>query len=50
MRKEGERLVTEPAKPASLLAVLATLTPLDEEFSPIDELDLESVELRCATS
>jgi antitoxin VapB len=45
MRKEGERLVIEPAKPASLLAVLATLAPLDEEFPPIDELDLDPVEL-----
>ena len=45
MRKEGERLVIEPAKPLSLLAVLATLTPLDEEFPPIDELDLDPVEL-----
>ena len=45
MREEGERLVIEPAKPASLLAVLATLEPLDEEFPPIDELDLDPVEL-----
>ena len=45
MRKEGERLVIESAKPASLLEVLATLTPLDEQFPPIDQLDLEPVEL-----
>ena len=32
MRKEGERLIIEPASPKSLLAVLATLAPLDEGF------------------
>jgi antitoxin VapB len=45
MRKEGERLIIEPAKPKSLLALLATLEPLDEEFPPIRELDLDPVEL-----
>ena len=45
MRKEGERLVIEPAKPVSLLAVLATLAPLDEEFPPIAKLDPDPVEL-----
>jgi len=45
MRKEGERLVIEPAAPQSLLALLATLKPLDEDFPPIDELPLEPVDL-----
>ncbi len=45
LRKEGERLILEPAQPKSLLAVLATLAPLDEEFPPIQELDLDPVEL-----
>jgi antitoxin VapB len=45
MRKEGERLVIEPAAPQSLLALLATLKPLDEDFPPIDELPLEPVNL-----
>ena len=45
MRKEGDRLIIEPARPTSLLAVLATLAPLDEEFPPIPELPLEPVEL-----
>jgi antitoxin VapB len=45
MRKEGERLIIEPAPPKSLLAVLATLAPLDEEFPPIRELPLDPVEL-----
>jgi len=45
MRKEGDRLVIEPAPPRSLLAVLATLEPLDESFPPVEELPLEPVEL-----
>jgi hypothetical protein len=48
MRKEGERLIIEPAKPESLLAVLATLEPLDEELPPVPELDLDPVDLGCA--
>jgi len=38
MRKEGDRLIIEPTPPKSLLAVLATLQPLDEEFPPIPDL------------
>ena len=45
MRKEGDRLIIEPAPPKSLLAVLATLTPLDEDFPPIPELALDPIEL-----
>jgi antitoxin VapB len=45
MRKEGERLIIEPVPPKSLLAVLATLRPLDEEFPPIPELSTDPVEL-----
>ena len=45
MRKDGERLIIEPAPPKSLLAVLATLAPLDEDFPPIPELALDPVEL-----
>ena len=37
MRKEGEKLIVEPVAPKSLLAVLATLTPLDEEFPEIPD-------------
>jgi hypothetical protein len=37
MRKEGSRLIIEPAPPKSLLAVLAMLAPLDEEFPPIPD-------------
>lgn len=45
MRKEGDRLTLEPAPPRSLLAVLATLTTLDEDFPAIDELSTDPVEL-----
>jgi antitoxin VapB len=45
IRKEGDRLVIEPAPPRSLLAVLATLEPIDEEFPAIDELPHRPVDL-----
>ena len=45
MRKEGGRLIIEPAPPKSLLAVLGTLEPLDENFPPIQELPVDPVEL-----
>ena len=45
MRKEGERLVIEPAAPQSLLALLATLTPIDEDFPPIPDQAPEPVDL-----
>jgi antitoxin VapB len=43
MRKDGERLIIEPAPPKSLLAVLATLSPLEDDFPPISELALDPV-------
>ena len=45
MRKEGGKLVIEPAPPKSLLALLATLSPLDDEFPPIPDPVPEPVEL-----
>lgn len=45
LRKEGERLIIEPAPPRSLLALLATLEPIDEVFPPIPELPADSVDL-----
>jgi antitoxin VapB len=45
MRKEGDRLIIEPAPPKSLLAVLASLTPLQEDFPPIGDLAPEPVDL-----
>jgi antitoxin VapB len=37
MRKEGEKLIIEPALPQSLLQLLATLKPIDEDFPPIGD-------------
>lgn len=37
MHKEGDRLIIEPAPPRSLLGLLATLAPLEEEFPPISD-------------
>lgn len=45
MRKEGERLIIEPIPPQSLLALLATLDPIEEDFGPIDDLPAEPVNL-----
>lgn len=41
IHKEGQRLIIEPAPPKSLLAVLATLPTLDEEFPAIEDLPAE---------
>ena len=45
MAKEGERLIIEPAPRKSLLATLATLSSLEEDFPPIPELPTDPVEL-----
>ena len=45
MRKEGARLIIEPAPPKSLLALLAALPRLDEEFPPIGDALPDPVEL-----
>jgi antitoxin VapB len=45
MRKEGERLVIEPAAPPSLLALLRTLEPIEEDFAPIPDPAPEPVDL-----
>ena len=37
IRKEGDRLIVEPVRNPSLLALLATLQPLDEEFPEIED-------------
>jgi antitoxin VapB len=35
IRREGDRLILEPAPASSLLAVLSDLTPIDEVFPEI---------------
>jgi antitoxin VapB len=44
MRKEGDRLVIEPVPAKSLLALLAKLKPLPEEFPPIQDVPPDAVE------
>ena len=45
MRREGERLIIEPAPPKTLLAMLEKLSPIAEEFPSIPELATDAVEL-----
>lgn len=45
LRKEGDRLVIEPCRRKSLLEVLKTLKPIEDEFPPIEELPYEEVEI-----
>ncbi len=45
LRREGSHLILEPARPASLLAVLASLQPIDENFPEILDLVPEPVDL-----
>jgi antitoxin VapB len=45
MRKEGELLVIEPVRPKSLLGLLATLMPLNEDFPPANDPPPGPVEL-----
>lgn len=45
MRKDGERLIIEPVTPKSLLALLATLQPLDEDFPDISDSPPDRVTL-----
>ena len=45
LRKEGPRLIIEPLAGPSLLAVLAKLKPLGEEFPTIERPAAERVKL-----
>jgi antitoxin VapB len=45
LRKEGHRLVVEPVARPSLLAVLATLKPLDDDFPRIERLAARAVDI-----
>lgn len=45
MHRDGERLIIEPAPAKSLLAVLAELSPLDEDFPRIEDLPPGAVNL-----
>lgn len=43
MRREGDRLILEPAPPQSLVALLSGLESLDEDFGPIEDAPPEPV-------
>jgi len=45
MRKEGQRLIIEPAPPRSLLSLLSTLDPIEEDFADVSELPIDPVDL-----
>ena len=45
IRKEGNRLIVEPVARPSLLAVLATLEPLNEDFPEVEDPPPEDVAL-----
>jgi antitoxin VapB len=45
MRKEGSRLIIEPAPTEDLLAALAQHQPLEEDFPPIEDKSPEPVVL-----
>lgn len=46
LRKEGDRLIVEPMTRISILELLSTWEPLDEEFPEIDDLPpIEDVSL-----
>jgi len=45
MRKEGERIIIEPLPRRSLVELLASLEPIDDEFPSIEELPHDDVNL-----
>jgi antitoxin VapB len=45
LTKEGDRLILEVAPKKGLLAYLAQMTPLDEDFPPIADLPADPVDI-----
>jgi antitoxin VapB len=45
MRRDGEKLIIEPAPPRSLLSLLSTLHPIEERFPEIADPPPLSVDL-----
>jgi len=45
MHRDGDRLIIEPAPPKSLLAILAELSPLGEDFPQIEDPRPRAVDL-----
>ena len=44
IRRDGNRLIIEPAPPRSLLVLLKTLAPLEEDFGTIGDLPPDDVD------
>ena len=44
LRKEGDRLIVEPVQRRSLLALLATWEPLEEDFPELEDHPPEPVD------
>lgn len=49
MRREGGRLIIEPAMAGSLVALLATLEPIEDDFELPPDHPPEAVDFRCRT-
>lgn len=49
MRKDGNRLIIEAVSPRSLLALLATLDPVSDDFPPISDERPDTVSIRCSS-
>jgi antitoxin VapB len=45
MRKEGDRLVIEPARRRSLIEVLDSLEPIDDDFPHVEDVPPEPFDL-----
>lgn len=45
LRKEGDRLILEPKNTRSLLAVLASLNPIEADFSEINDPTPEGLQV-----
>lgn len=45
LRQDGNRLIIEPVLPRSLLGVLATLQPIEEDFAAAPDRAPELIEL-----
>jgi antitoxin VapB len=45
LTKEGDRLILEPSPKRGLLAYLAQMEPVDEEFAPIEDLPPDPVDI-----
>lgn len=45
MRREGDRLIIELAPARSLLSVLRSLDPIEDDFAPIEDPTPDDVEL-----